>query len=443
MKEDNNLVSRVKRYSKVTTSMTSLATKFAGKKYLNFDLSDQKYAAQITEILGNLKGPLMKVAQLSATIPDLLPEEYARKLAELQSNAPPMSWVFVKRRMKAELGENWEKNFIDFDKDASFAASLGQVHKAKLNGNEIVACKLQYPDMSSAVIADLNQLKIIFKIYSSYNKSIQIREIYKEIEARLKEELDYKLEHRHLKIFEHMHRKNTFIKIPKVHKKLSTQRLLVMEYLDGKKLIEYKNSSQKVRNDLAKKLFMAWYFPFYKYGIIHGDPHLGNYSVNKNNNINLFDYGCVRIFPAKFVKGVIDLYFALKEKNNEKIKLAYKAWGFKDIDDKLMNVLNKWALFLYDPILKNEVRKIQDSDSGIYGAKIAGEVHKELRKYGGVKPPREFVFMDRAAVGLGSIFIHLKAEINWYKLFHELIKDFSVKNLETNQKNAIAFSKKS
>ncbi len=443
MKEDNNLVSRVKRYSKVTTSMTSLATKFAGKKYLNFDLSDQKYAAQITEILGNLKGPLMKVAQLSATIPDLLPEEYARKLAELQSNAPPMSWVFVKRRMKAELGENWEKNFIDFEKDASFAASLGQVHKAKLNGNEIVACKLQYPDMSSAVIADLNQLKIIFKIYSSYNKSIQIREIYKEIEARLKEELDYKLEHRHLKIFEYMHKKNTFIKIPKVHKKLSTQRLLIMEYLDGNKLIEYKNSSQKVRNDLAKKLFMAWYFPFYKYGIIHGDPHLGNYSVNKDNNINLFDYGCVRIFPAKFVKGVIDLYFALKEKNNEKIKLAYKAWGFKDIDDKLMNVLNKWALFLYDPILKNEVRRIQDSDSGIYGAKIAGEVHKELRKYGGVKPPREFVFMDRAAVGLGSIFIHLKAEINWYKLFHELIKDFSVKNLETNQKNAIAFSKKS
>ena len=442
MKEDNNLVSRVKRYSRVTTSLTSLATKFAGKKYLNFDLSDQKYAAQITEILGNLKGPLMKVAQLSATIPDLLPEEYARKLAELQSNAPPMSWVFVKRRMKAELGDNWENNFSSFDKEASFAASLGQVHKAKLKNNEIVACKLQYPDMSSAVEADLNQLKIIFKIYSSYNKSIQIREIYKEIEARLKEELDYKLEHRHLKIFEYMHKKNSFIKIPKVHKNISTQRLLVMEYLDGKKLIEYKNSSQKIRNELAKNLFMAWYLPFYKYGIIHGDPHLGNYSVNKDNNINLFDYGCIRVFPAKFVKGVIDLYFALKEKNDQKIKLAYKAWGFNDIDDGLMNVLNKWALFLYDPILKNEVRRIQDSDSGIYGAKIANEVHKELKKYGGVKPPREFVFMDRAAVGLGSIFIHLRAEINWYKLFHELIKDFSVKNLEANQKKAITYSKK-
>ncbi len=407
MKEENNLVSRVKRYSKVTTSMTSLATKFAGKKYLNFDLSDQKYAAQITEILGNLKGPLMKVAQLSATIPDLLPEEYARKLAELQSNAPPMSWVFVKRRMKAELGENWQNNFKEFNQEASFAASLGQVHKAKLKTNDYVACKLQYPDMSSAVEADLNQLKIIFKIYSSYNKSIQIREIYKEIEARLKEELNYSLENKHLKIFKFIHKNNSYIKIPNVYEKISTNR---------------------------------WYLPFYKYGIIHGDPHLGNYSVDNKNNINLFDYGCVRIFPPKFVKGVIDLYFALKEKDNKKIKTAYQVWGFKDIDDKLMNVLNKWALFLYDPILKNEVRKIQDSDSGIYGAKIASEVHKELKKYGGVKPPREFVFMDRAAVGLGSIFIHLKAEINWYKLFHDLIKDFSVKSVESNQKKAFKFA---
>ena len=437
MKEDNNFVSRVKRYSKVTTSLTSLAAQFAGKKYLNFDLSDQKYAAQITEILGNLKGPLMKVAQLSATIPDLLPEEYARKLAELQSNAPPMSWVFVKRRMKAELGENWEDQFLSFDREASFAASLGQVHKATMPNKENVACKLQYPDMASAVEADLGQLKIIFKIYSSYNKSIQIKQIYKEIEARLKEELDYRLEYKHLKVFNFIHQKNEYIKIPKVYEKISTNRLLVMQYLEGKKLIEYKNAPQKLRNDLAKKLFMTWYYPFYKYGIIHGDPHLGNYSVDKKNNINLFDFGCVRIFPATFVKGVIDLYFALKQKDNSKIKKAYEAWGFKDIDNKLMTALNKWALFLYDPILKNEVRRIQNSDSGIYGAKIAGEVHRELKKYGGVKPPREFVFMDRAAVGLGSIFIHLKAEINWYKLFHALIKDFSVQNVESNQKKAL------
>ena len=157
MKEDNNLFSRVKRYSQVTTSVSALASRFAGKKYLNLSLDDKKFAAQITQILGNLKGPLMKVAQLSSTIPDLLPPEYAKKLSELQSNAPPMSWVFVRRRMKAELGENWETHFKKFDQEASYAASLGQVHKAVLNSNENVACKLQYPDMSSAVEADLGQ----------------------------------------------------------------------------------------------------------------------------------------------------------------------------------------------------------------------------------------------------------------------------------------------
>ena len=231
----------------------------------------------------------MKVAQLSATIPDLLPPEYAQKLSELQSNAPPMSWVFVRRRMKAELGDNWEDNFSQFDKEASFAASLGQVHKATLQNKDKVACKLQYPDMSSAVEADLSQLKIIFKIYSSYNKSIQIREIYKEIEARLKEELDYRLEYQHLKVFRKIHENNSYIRIPKVYEKISTNRLLVMEFLQGKKLIEYKKAPQKLRNELAKKLFMAWYYPFYRYGIIHGDPHLGNYSVDKDNNINLYD----------------------------------------------------------------------------------------------------------------------------------------------------------
>ena len=433
MKEDNNLVSRVKRYSRVTTSLTSLATKFAGKKYLNFDLSDQKYAAQITEILGNLKGPLMKVAQLSATIPDLLPEEYARKLAELQSNAPPMSWVFVKRRMKAELGDNWEGSFSSFDKEASFAASLGQVHKAKLKNNEIVACKLQYPDMSSAVEADLNQLKIIFKIYSSYNKSIQIREIYKEIEARLKEELDYKLEHRHLKIFEYMHKKNSFIKIPKVYKNISTQRLLVMEYLDGKKLIEYKNSSQKIRNELAKNLFMAWYLPFYKYGIIHGDPHPGNYQVDNSNKnkptINLLDFGCIRVFPAHFVKGVIDLYIAMRDDNYDLAIKAYKSWGFNDLSKDLIKVLNVWALYIYGPLLENKKRQIQDPNAKQNGKEVASNVYKELKKLGGVAPPKEFVLIDRAAVGLGSVFMHLNAELNWHKIIEKLIENFDEKEL--------------
>ena len=87
--------------------------------------------------------------------------------------------------------------------------------------------------------------------------------------------------------------------------------------------------------------------------------------------------------------------------------------------------------------MEDKVQKIQENDSGVYGAEVASVVHKELKKLGGIKPPQEFIFMDRAAVGLGSIFIHLKAEVNWYKIFHKLIEDFQVKELNKRQQKAL------
>ena len=156
---------RLKRYAKVTTAMGSLAAKLAGEKYLGIKVDRKIHAKQLREALGGIKGPLMKVAQILATIPDAVPKEYANELAHLQADAPSMGWLFVKRRMKSELGENWENKFNTFDKLASAAASLGQVHFAESLDGENLACKLQYPDMGSAVQADLNQLKLIFSIY--------------------------------------------------------------------------------------------------------------------------------------------------------------------------------------------------------------------------------------------------------------------------------------
>ena len=180
-KESKSIPKQLKRYAQVGGVVGKLATKLASQKYLGLKLNKTKHAAEIRSALGGIKGPLMKVAHLSATIPDLLPNEYARELMHLQSNAPPMGWLFVKRRMATELSKDWQKNFKKFDKEATRAASLGQVHKAILKDNKIVACKLQYPDMNSAVSADLSQLKMIFSIYQSYNKAIKTDEIYKEI----------------------------------------------------------------------------------------------------------------------------------------------------------------------------------------------------------------------------------------------------------------------
>ena len=177
--------------------------------------------------------------------------------------------------------------------------------------------------------------------------------------------------------------------------------------------------------------------PFYYYGVIHGDPHLGNYTVAPDNAVNLLDFGCVRIFRASFVRGVIDLYHALQRGDRDLAVHAYKSWGFGNLSNEIIDVLNRWALFVYGPLLDDRARLIQEKASGVYGAAVAESVHGDIRRLGGVRPPREFVFMDRAAIGLGSVFLHLKAEINWYRLFHELIDDFDETALATRQQAAL------
>ena len=133
----------------------------------------------------------MKVAQLLATIPDALPPEYVAELTKLQSQAPPMGWAFVKRRMKAELGADWQQKFADFEHHPAAAASLGQVHRARAHDGAALACKLQYADMQSAVEADLSQLDLLFAIHRRMDPAIDTTEIAKEIGARMREELDY------------------------------------------------------------------------------------------------------------------------------------------------------------------------------------------------------------------------------------------------------------
>jgi hypothetical protein len=145
----------------------------------------------------------------------------------------------------------------------------------------------------------------------------------------------------------------------------------------------------------------------------------------------------VRVFHASFVQGVIDLYHALLNGDEALAVHAYESWGFKGLNKEVIAVLNRWASFVYGPLMEDRDRRIQESQSGVYGREVAEGVHAELRRLGPVTPPREFVFMDRAAIGLGSVFLHLKAEINWYRLFHELIGGFDAKALARRQARAL------
>ncbi|WP_434055412.1 MAG: AarF/ABC1/UbiB kinase family protein [Roseibium sp.] len=441
-RESNRFTARMGRYAKVGTNMSGIAAKFAGARFFGMNLDNAKNAAELAEALGGLKGPLMKVAQLLSTIPDALPPEYTTELAKLQASAPPMGWAFVKRRMRAELGADWQSRFAEFGREPAAAASLGQVHRATAHDGRVLACKLQYPDMASAVEADLSQLQMLFSLHRRMSPAIDTREIAKEISARVREELDYAREAAHIAMYQEILSDYERVRVPSVVDELSTRRLLTMGWLTGKPLLDYKEHDQEDRNLLAKTMFHAWWHPFSHYGVIHGDPHLGNYTVFEQEGrpagINLLDYGCIRVFPESFVEGVVNLYLGLLEEDNDRVVSAYERWGFKNLKKDVIEVLNIWARFIYGPLLSDRVRSIADGVSAAeYGRKEAFKVHSALKELGPVTVPQEFVFMDRAAIGLGGVFLHLRAQLNFFQLFNEQIEGFEAAKVRRRQDDVL------
>jgi predicted unusual protein kinase regulating ubiquinone biosynthesis (AarF/ABC1/UbiB family) len=258
----------------------------------------------------------------------------------------------------------------------------------------------------------------------------------------MREELDYRHEAKHAALYRDMLKDENAVRVPNSWPELSTGRLLTLDWLEGSRMLEHKDASLAVRNRLATAMFTAWWLPFSRFGVIHGDPHLGNYTVfaekGKPAGINLLDYGCIRIFPPSFVGGVVDLYNGLRDGDHARVVHAYETWGFKKLTRELIDILNIWAGFIYGPLMDDRVRTIADGvKPGDYGRRQAFEVHKALREKGPVTIPREFVLMDRAAVGLGGVFLHLRAELNFHRLFEAAMENFSVKGVADRQAAAL------
>lgn len=442
-REANRFTARASRYASVGANVGGVAARMAAARLFGGkDGAAPNNAAALAQALGGLKGPIMKVAQLLATVPDLLPPEYAAELQKLQADAPPMGAAFVKRRMMAELGADWQDRFGGFDLKPAAAASLGQVHRAESRDGAKLACKLQYPDMQSAVEADLKQLQVVFALHRRMNSWLDTSEIAKEIGARVREELDYVREAKHAALYGSVLKDIDSVRVPTVHPDLSTKRLLTLGWLDGEKILNFADAPIEIRNRIAQAMFRAWWHPFSRAAVIHGDPHLGNYTVfsegGEAQGINLLDYGCVRIFHPRFVGGVVDLYRGLLEGDRDRVVHAYEVWGFKKLDRETVDILNIWARFIYGPLLEDRTRTVADGiEPGAYGRREAFSVHQALKERGPVTIPQEFVFMDRAAVGLGAVFLHLRSELNYHRLFEAEIERFSLETLAQRQETTL------
>jgi len=441
--EANRFSARASRYAKLGVNAGTLAARVGVNRLVGGGAADD--ARAFSQALGAMKGPMMKVAQMLATIPEALPSDYAAELTKLQSQAPPMGASFVRRRMQAELGPDWRARFAEFDLHPAAAASLGQVHRAVALDGRALACKLQYPDMASAVETDLAQLNMLFSLHKRMGFGIDPSEIAHEIGERLREELDYEREAKHAELFRLMLAETPEVRVPRALPELSTRRLLSLEWAEGEKLVDFESAPATARARLAELLFRAWWRPFLHFGVIHGDPHLGNYSVVADDagrevqGLNLYDYGCVRIFSPRFVQGVVELYRGLRTGDAARVRGAYELWGFAELRREAIDAMNIWAGFICGPILDDRVRSVADGvKPSEYGRREIGAVMRALKEQGGaVTVPREFPFMERAAIGLGAAFLRLHAELNFHRLFEDAVADFDVAALAARQREVL------
>jgi predicted unusual protein kinase regulating ubiquinone biosynthesis (AarF/ABC1/UbiB family) len=442
--ERDRLSGRVARFARVGAGLSGAAAAMGANAILGGGDLEARNARAVKAALGQLKGPLMKIAQMATTVPDLLPPEFAQELASLQMNAPPMAASFVRRRMAAELGPDWAARFASFDLQPAAAASLGQVHRATApDGRALV--KLQYPDMQSAVESDLSQMRAVMALGRQMFGAVDTREIAAEISERIREELDYAREAKAMALYGAFFSGRDDIAAPEPVPELSSGRLLTMTWLEGRGLMDFTEADQETRNRVARLLFEAWWTPLIRLGVIHGDPHLGNYTfaaeegAGEATRLNLLDFGCIRIFPPSFVDGVLRLYRALIDDDHAAQAEAYRVWGFSGLTRPLIETLNIWARFIYGPLLDDRVRSVADGvNPGAYGRREAFQVKQALEKEGPVTVPREFVFMERAAIGLGSAFLRLGAEMNWRRAFEQTLEGFTEAALAERQANALS-----
>ena len=224
------------------------------------------------------------------------------------------------------------------------------------------------------------------------------------------------------------------IHVPSSCPSCRTRRLLTMEWLDGKPLLQLQGGRRRrTATELALRMFRAWYVPFYSYGVIHGDPHLGNYTVRDDLDLNLLDFGCIRVFRPEFVKGVIDLYWALERGDRDLAVEAYRTWGFTKLDQCHRRRPQRMGVLPLRPAEENRARLIEETQQQPRGPPRgragAPEATRGRRRHAAARVRLHGPGRDRTRSRVHAP----QAEVNWHRLFMDLIADFDLEPLRARQ----------
>ena len=382
-----------------------------------------KNAQRIVEGSAQLRGAFLKLIQMLSMRHDLLPNEALDVLKATQSSVPPMSYAMISEQLRKELGSKPEQLFRNFDQTAFAAASLGQVHRAKLKDGRDVAVKVQYPGVARTVDQDLKNLKILLKTLGSIardvmRQKVDVDTIYGELEVRLKEELDYYLEARNMTEFGKFFADDPDVIVPQVVKDLSSRRVLTMTYIDGYPLMDVLGTvvEEDLRRWVARKCSEFAWRQVLEFGSLHTDFHPGNYLVTYHPKLGVLDFGSIRRFSEPVRKGYLQVAKAILDDDDKSLAAGLIKLGYMDRAQdpapmvKVIHILFEpmYTVGEFDPSSYDTVKKAQQ----------VGELALENKLY---KSPDHSVFLLRALVGMEGIITRLAVKDDYRSIFERCV----------------------
>jgi len=379
-------------------------------------------AEQVAEVLGNMKGAVMKLGQMASYLDGGLPEPVRQALAQMQQDAPPMSYELVAGVVRAELGGEPDTVFASFEREPMASASIGQVHRAVTHDGRAVAVKVQYPGVDAAIRADLDNSDLLFGAMGMLFSGLDPAPLVAELRDRLLEELDYRNEAENQQRFVDYFGGHPTISVPEVLHELSTGRVLCTELAYGAKWTDVLEWSQEERNLTAETLYRFAFGGIYRLGVFNGDPHPGNYLFRPGGEVTFLDFGLCKVFTPDEIAEFQRLITAMVlHQDPVEVRRVWSEAGVLVDDPKLSDeLIHEYFSHFFEMVLKDETMAITSeyaSDSLRRFFDLSGPYGEVMKS---VTLPSFMVVIQRINLGLYALFGELRAVANWRRLAEEV-----------------------
>jgi predicted unusual protein kinase regulating ubiquinone biosynthesis (AarF/ABC1/UbiB family) len=437
-RDDDNAIptGRVRRTAQVGSVVGAEGARYAGTRAANLARSpeqaaealDQRHleaAERMVQTLGKMKGAAMKVGQLASFIDtEFLPPEYRElyqeQLATLRSTAPPMPWEKVRGVLDEEWEDPVEELFQDFDHEAAAAASIGQVHRATLPDGRRVAVKIQYPGVADAIAADMRNAGLILRMAKALAPGLDAKAAAEELKERVLEELDYELEAQSQRAFARGYRDHPFIHVPDVVTRLSTERVLVSEWVDGVGFEDVRALPQPERDRFGEIVFRFCFGSIFHLQHFNADAHPGNYLLMPDGRVAFLDFGMTKHLDREQIDLEIAALEALVDDDPERLRVSLHDLGFlndpRKVDAELLmehvRAIGGW--YMEDREVTIDSARVMEAIAAVSDPRSS--FYRLMRRE---NLPANELMGRRMESGLLAVLGQLCATRNWYRIGRE------------------------